>query len=213
MLRAMATLIALHGYTHNGAVMRAALAPLIARLPAELELRCPDGPVACSPPSVERLYAAMGGARQPGPYRSWWDASADGRVYRDWELTRELLRAELQRAPGAGVLGFSQGGMLAATVAALSARGELPAIAFAIMIAGRAPRSELMQPWFIEPIAVPSLHVWGERDEQSAPGSRALAQRFEASSARTVVWPGPHVIPARGPAADAIVEQIASLWP
>jgi predicted esterase len=210
MLLAMPTLIALHGYTHNGRVIRDALAPLMARLPSELELRCPDGPVACSPPSVDRLYVAMGGARQPAPYRSWWDASPDGREYRDWELTRELLRSELERAPHAGVLGFSQGGMLAATVAALSARGELPPIRLAIMIAGRTPRAELMQPWFAAPIAVPSLHVWGERDVQSAPGSRALVQCFDPSTARTVVWPGPHVIPSRGPAAAAIVELLAS---
>lgn len=203
------TLIALHGFTQNGATMRTVLAPLMARLPGEIELRCPDGPVACSAPSVDRMRTAMGGARQPAPYRSWWDATPDGRVYRDWELGRELIRGELERAPGAGVLGFSQGGILAAVVAALSARGELPAIRFAIMIAGRAPRAEVMQPWFAQPIAVPSLHVWGERDVQSAPGSRALVQRFEPSSARTVIWPGPHVIPTSGLGADAIVEFIA----
>jgi pimeloyl-ACP methyl ester carboxylesterase len=206
----MATLIALHGFTQNGTMLRSALTPLMARLPPELELRCPDGPVACSAPSVERMHAALGGVRMPAPYRSWWDATPDGRVYRDWELGRELILAELQRAPVAGVLGFSQGGNLAAIVAALSARGELPAVRCAIMIAGRAPRAELMQPWFAEPIAVPSLHIWGERDVQTAPGSRALVQRFEPSLARTVTWPGPHVIPTRGPAADAVVEFITA---
>lgn len=207
MLAAMTKLVAFHGFTQNGAVMREALAPLLARLPATLELCCPDGPVECSPESVDRMFAALGGTRHPGPYRSWWNATDDGREYRGWEQTRAMLSAELQGAEPAGVLGFSQGGMLAAAVAALSARGELPAIRFAIAIAGQKPRAQGMQPWFEQAIAVPSLHVWGERDRGAA-GSRALVERFEARTARTVVWPGPHVIPSHGPGADAIVEFI-----
>ena len=208
MLRAMTTLLALHGFTQNGELLRAALAPLVARLPQELMLRCPDGPVECAPASVDRMHTALGGPRPPGPYRSWWNATDDGREYRGWEQTRELMQRELQAADGAGVLGFSQGGMLAAALAALAARGELPAIKFAILVAGQQPRAQLMQAWFSQPIAVPSLHVWGERDLRSAPGSRALAQRFDPSTARTVIWPGPHVIPTHGPASDAIVEFI-----
>jgi predicted esterase len=210
MLRAMTTLLALHGYTQNGALLRAALAPLLPRLPPQLVLRCPDGPVECAPQSVDRMFAMLGGPRPPGPYRSWWNATDDGREYRGWEQTRELLRSELQAAGAVGVLGFSQGGMLAAALAALAAHGELPAIEFAIVVAGQQPRAQLMQPWFAQPIAIPSLHVWGERDVRSAPGSRALVQRFEPSHARTATWPGPHVIPTHGPGADAIVEFIAA---
>ena len=118
------------------------------------------------------------------------------------------MQAELTRAEPVGVLGFSQGAMLAAATAALSARGELPAIRFAILIAGMQPRAELMQPWFATPIDVPSLHVWGLRDLRSAPGSQALVARFDPRTARTITWPGPHVIPTSGTAADAIVEFI-----
>jgi pimeloyl-ACP methyl ester carboxylesterase len=206
----MTKLLAFHGFTQNGAVLREALAPLLARLPATIALRCPDGPVECAPASVDRMFAALGGTRHPGPYRSWWNASDDGQQYRGWEQTRALLSSELATEEPCGVLGFSQGGMLAAAVAALSARGELPAIRFAILVAGQKPRAALMQPWFEQPIAVPSLHVCGERDARSMPGSRALAERFDPRTARTVVWPGPHVVPSHGPGADAIVEFIAA---
>jgi pimeloyl-ACP methyl ester carboxylesterase len=204
----MSTLLALHGYTLNGAAMRVTLEPLASRLPAHLQLICPDGPVKCSPSSVERMYGLTGGDRLPEPHLSWWDASDDGRVYHGWEQTREKLRAELDREGPVGVLGFSQGAMLAAALAALAARGELPAIHYAILIAGRAPRAELMQPWFEQPIAVPSLHVWGERDRFTA-GASALVEHFDPSSAQTVVWPGPHMIPTSGNAADAIVAFVA----
>jgi pimeloyl-ACP methyl ester carboxylesterase len=204
----MSSLLALHGYTLNGAVMRASLAALVPRLPAELQLICPDGPMTCSPASVERMYAVTGGARQP-PHLSWWDASDDGRVYHGWEQTRALLRGELERHQPIGVLGFSQGGMVAAAVAALSARGELPPICYAILVAGRAPRADIMKPWFEQPIAIPSLHVWGERDRMSAPGSQALVNRFDPGTARTAVWPGPHVVPTSGNAADAIAAFVA----
>src|SRR5689334_10142100 len=162
-LRGGASLLALHGFTLNGTVMRASLAPLLPRLPKGLELICPDGPVTCSPASVDRMYAMTGGSRQP-PHLSWWDSSDDGRVYHGWEQTREALRAVLERHQPIGVLGFSQGGMVAAAVAALSARGELPPLRYVILVAGGPPRAEAMQSWFEQPIAIPSLHVWGERD-------------------------------------------------
>jgi len=201
----MTSLVALHGYTQNGASIRAALAPIQARLP-ELTLICPDGPHTCSPDSVARLHA--NGREPPPPHRSWWDASDDGRVYRGWDSTREQLGNALATSGATGVLGFSQGAMLASIVAALCARGELATIRFVILIAGRAPRADVMQPFFAQPITLPSLHVWGQRDHFTAPASEALVQRFDPATREVAVWPGAHVIPARGTAADAIVDFI-----
>jgi hypothetical protein len=54
------TLIGLHGFTLNGALMRETLAPLMARLPADIALECPDGPRACSEQSVRECSSCSG---------------------------------------------------------------------------------------------------------------------------------------------------------
>jgi predicted esterase len=140
------------------------------------------------------------------PYLCWWDASDDGRVYNGWEASREHLRSVVEANGVPGILGFSQGAAVAAAVAALSARGEFPPIAFAILVAGRKPRSDVLGPLFETPVAVPSLHVWGEKDPLSVPGSDGLFEAFEPTTREKHVWAGSHAVPTRGEAATRVVE-------
>ena len=150
----------------------------------------------------------MGAVPTAPPYRKWWDATDDGRVYEGWEQTRAELRSLLEglatTSSAIGVLGFSQGAMVAATVAALSVAGQLPPVRFAILVAGMAPRADVLRPLFAQPLPMPSLHVWGDRDYFTGPGGPALVQQFAADRRQACVWPGPHVIPTRGPGADAL---------
>jgi predicted esterase len=203
----MATkLLAFHGYTLNGAEMRKQLGALAARFGAEVELVCPDAPHACDPAGVDRLYAAQPSARTNPPHLTWWNASDDGSIYRGWEETCDVVRAWMGDASSVGLLGFSQGAMLVAALAALSDRGELAPVRFAVMIAGRLPRAAALQPLFDRPIRVPSLHVWGDADRMTGPNAPALVERFDAATRKIARWAGPHVIPTRGHAADAIVD-------
>ena len=170
-------LVALHGYTQSGAVLEAALRPLL----GERQAVFPDAP-----------FAAATGAR------TWWRASDDGRVYEGWERTRDLLAGLLEAAgPDPVLFGFSQGAMVAACAAAWSLRGELPALARVVLVAGMPPRAEALQPLFAAPLAVRSLHVVGARDPMAAAGP-LLAARFVDPEVLT--WDGPHVVPTRGPA-------------
>ena len=200
------TLLALHGYTLNGAQMRAALGPLAESLSEYVELVYPDGPHVCEAASVDRLYALTKAPRLPGPHLSWWDATDDGRVYRGIENTLEQMRELLERHQPCALVGFSQGGILTAILAALSSRGEMPTVAFAVLVAGSLPRAESLLPLFETPVSVPSLHVWGERDSFSTSRAPQLAQSFDVAKRETVRWPGPHVIPTRGEAAASIVD-------
>ena len=74
------TLLALHGFTLNGAMMQRALGPLEAALSAHVDLVYPDGPHTCSPEAVDRLYRRWKMPRLPPPHRTWWDSSDDGSV-------------------------------------------------------------------------------------------------------------------------------------
>lgn len=198
-------LLALHGQSLNGAYMRRELAHLEK---LGVELVCPDAPNVCPDGAVERLYAVWDSPRQPPPYRAWWDASDDGRVYRGWEATRDLLAPILDIAP-LGIIGFSQGAILATALAAMSQHGQLPPIDYVILVAGRPPRAEVFAPFLIDPIRIRSLHVWGENDQLVGDTSRELVERFDAGNRQVVAWPGAHAIPTQGPAAEAIEQFIA----
>jgi pimeloyl-ACP methyl ester carboxylesterase len=198
------TLLALHGFTLNGAVMREQLAPL--GLEKHVTLECLDAPHVCPDRAVERLYERWQSERQPPPYLRWWNASDDGRTYVGWAESRELIRERIVSAGAVGVLGFSQGAIVAAALAALSERGELPPIKFAVLIAGRVPRAAEFADAFAWPLDLPTLHVWGERDKLTGPYGAELADCFSPDTREICTWPGPHVVPSRGPAADAIVD-------
>lgn len=199
-------LVALHGSTMNGAVMRGQLAALQAALP-DVEVIAPDGPVACSKEAVDRLYQVWKEPRQPPPHCVWWDASEDGREYRGWEATCDLMRSVIPSGP-VGLIGFSQGAILATAVAAMAAHGEMPAIDFVVLIAGRAPRADAIKPFLAAPIALPSLHVWGANDQLVGDTSAALVELFSPATREVTIWPGEHTVPTTGPGAEAIHEFI-----
>jgi len=203
------TLLAFHGFTMNAECMRAALEPIASALAPRVDVVCLNAPHVCAPASVERLYRGSNAKRLPPPYLSWWDASDDGLSYRGWEETRDLVREALDRYAPVSILGFSQGAILAAAVAALAHARELPPIRGAVLVAGRKPRAAVLQGAFLDPIAVPSLHVWGERDSLIGPHGRELAEQFAEAEREIVTWPGGHVLPSKGPGYEAIVRFVS----
>jgi pimeloyl-ACP methyl ester carboxylesterase len=198
------TLLALHGYTMNGAGFRAALSELVPRLEPHVDLVFPDAPHLCSDESLKRFYRGHEAFRPSPPHRTWWYASDDGREYDGVESSKELLRDLLGRHAPAALLGFSQGALAAAAACGWSARGELPPPAFAVFVAGRMPRASALLPLFERELSVPSLHVWGTSD-RFATGAPELLARFAAASREFTTWDGPHMVPTRGAAADSIV--------
>lgn len=207
------TLLALHGYTMNAVSFRAALSELAPRLEQYVNLVFPDAPHACSEQSVRSFFRGREALRPPPPYRAWWRASDDGRVYHGLETTQAMLRELLDQHAPAAVLGFSQGAMAAAAACAWAARAELPSIAFAVLVAGRKPRARALLPLFDGELATPSLHVWGTSDRMAAP-ARELSECFAAPARECTTWSGPHRVPTGGvgtdsdeiAAADAIVQ-------
>jgi predicted esterase len=199
------TLLVFHGFTMNGELMCQALKPLALALDPKVHLVCLNAPHTCSAATVERLYRGWGVPAQSPPHLCWWNASNDGLDYQGWEETRDLVREALDRYAPASILGFSQGAILAAAVAALSHSGELPAVHAAVLIAGRKPRAARLQAAFMEKIAVPSLHVWGERDTLTGQFCEELVECFSAPERKALRWPGGHTLPTKGPAHEAIV--------
>lgn len=198
----MSTVLALHGQTLNGGIMRGELA-FLERL--GIELISPDAPNECPAAQVDRLYSVWKAPRQPPPHCAWWDASDDGRTYRGWERTRDLIVPILERGP-LGIIGFSQGAILATALAAMAQHGKLPPIEYVVIIAGRTPRADAFTPFLVQPLRIPSLHVWGENDLMARETSAELVELFDVATRKVATWPGSHRIPTQGPAATAIEE-------
>lgn len=191
----------------NGAGLRYMLGPLEPRLADVVELVYPDAPHAASEESVAGIAALMGGFRPKPPNLEWWNASEDRRTYRGWHASRERLRELATTGARVGVLGFSQGAAVAASLAASARAAEFPALAFVVLVAGFVPRDAELAPLFEPQLSVPSLHVFGERDS-FARHAPALVERFAPHSRRELRWPGHHTVPASGAEADVLVEFI-----
>lgn len=131
-----------------------------------------------------------------GPYREWWNASDDGRVYRGLDETLEYVNAFVQReGPFDGVIGFSQGGSLAALLCGLqqerrqlapgSAPPPGPALTFpdfqlCICICGLRTRLKEHDRLYRDrngSFQLPSLHFLGKADSLT-PFSRRLVANF-----------------------------------
>jgi predicted esterase len=203
------SLIVLHGYTMNGETMRGHMHALASQFPDDVNVVYASAPLTCSDGAVDRFYGGSTLKRLPPPYLTWWDSTDDGTEYRGWEAARDRVRQLMGEQGPIGVLGFSQGAILASAVAAWSERGDLPPLRFAILVAGRVPRATALQPLFERPIRVPSLHVFGQRDGM-ADGSRELMTRFDESTREVATWDGTHRVPIDGPGADAIVGMVRS---
>jgi pimeloyl-ACP methyl ester carboxylesterase len=201
----MTKLIVLHGYTMNAAVMRRHMGGLVERLEHEVELEFIDAPHPCSEDTVNWLYSIWKTARLAPPHYKWFESVDDGREYQGWEQTRERVQNAMAGG-NVGFLGFSQGAIVSTALAALAEHGQAPPVQSVILIAGRAPRSEILKPLLQKPLRTPSLHVWGTADTMAATTAEELSTRFDPKTREVVVWNGDHRVPTRGEAADAIVE-------
>lgn len=199
------TLIGLHGFTMNGAGLRYMLAGLEPRLADVVDFVYPDAPHTASEESVAALASRLGGFRPKPPNLQWWDASAGGQAYMGWETTREALAREASRHSSVALFGFSQGAAVAAALAAAASRGQFPAVAFVVLVAGFAARAPEVAALFSEPIRVPSLHVYGDADP-FAKHAPALVERFAPEAREVLRWSGRHAVPVNGEAADTLVE-------
>ncbi|KAL3728680.1 hypothetical protein ACJRO7_033286 [Eucalyptus globulus] len=109
------------------------------------------------------------------PYFEWFQANQDFTEYENFEECIAFIEDFMvKNGPFDGLLGFSQGAMLAATLPGMQAEGlvltKVPKIKFLILIAGAklggstygAP--PLAANAFSSPVKCPSLHVIGEND-------------------------------------------------
>eukprot|EP00051_Salpingoeca_urceolata_P014028 m.177793 g.177793 ORF g.177793 m.177793 type:complete len:881 (+) comp17971_c0_seq4:220-2862(+) len=212
---AQATVLALHGRRQTGEVFDQRLATVQRRL-RKHNVRLVFVTAPCALPLEDDQSVAM---------HSWWPATAfdhlnpaasaaetDSACLGAWEQLCGVVRDAVAQqhtagTPVVGVLGFSQG---AATAALVLAAGLVPSARFGILAAGLwASVPEAMArvaPHVLAafPLALPSLHFAGERDELVPPAlSRDLAARTFASPQIAVHAQG-HCVPSRVSETDTL---------
>ena len=143
-------------------------------------------------------------------YGEWWCRDENER-YVGIEETIEHVTALLAAAPQKydGIMGFSQGAVLAALLARIATLPEghprydarlVGAFRFAVVCAGFVPRDDVAGKLFGEDlmaVPLPSLHIWGSADAVAAESSN-LAAKFCQKRVLLHLHTGGHVVPRLG---------------
>jgi predicted esterase len=184
----MKKVLCLHGYSMNADWMERWCRPLSLALGDEVEWIFPQGPYECSAEQVDALWTRLGVSMplfrwQPGRHYCWFNYADNTRQrYLGAEASLQQLAETFQRHGRIdGVLGWSQGSMLAMMLLAERYRDTQSPFQFDWMVLGAGGLPA--QPWLSflpQKIDFPALHVIGEQ-EQPAMRQRcdALAARFE----------------------------------
>lgn len=170
-----------------------------------------NGPIVLSkselPPSFQSLYPEDDGTGNNQPsLRSWWVVDKK-RPAEHYNLDRAFATIDTfaeKHGPFVGVIGFSQGASLTALLASrlVTLQSKQPETAkdllkFAILISGFVPNyAPLIDTYFSQPVALPSLHVLGSQDKVvPIARSRDLAAKFDTQRAEVITHSQGHIIP------------------
>ncbi|KAL3140879.1 hypothetical protein ABBQ32_005414 [Trebouxia sp. C0010 RCD-2024] len=163
-------ILALHSFRTSGATFslqmsRAGLDKALQDLVDIVYVNAPNDASGPIPEDVKPYFE--------GPYFEWWNAEKDEErdriTYRGWDNSKDFIEKVFkEQGPFDGVMGFSQGGACASTVAALQRLGVMlqgaPPLKFAIFFAGALIRDRNLSYIYKEKVTLPSIHIIGDKD-------------------------------------------------
>ncbi|XP_078404323.1 esterase OVCA2 [Cetorhinus maximus] len=214
-------LLCVHGYRQNERAFRERTGALRKALRKRAELLYVSSPLRVPPPrGAPAQPPAAGDGTRAGEAEEdacgWWFSNPDEDSFNALdhvetskgleESLETISKAMVELGPFDGILGFSQGAAFVSMICALKQQGD-PRFQFdfAILVAGFRSRCKLHSHFYQEPIAVPSLHVFGNTD-QVIPGE--MSQELSTSFVDPVVLthPGGHFVPVSAPQKPVYLE-------
>ncbi|MCU0686965.1 MAG: DUF924 family protein, partial [Polyangiaceae bacterium] len=195
--------LVLHGFRQNGEVLRRRTRKMRDALDDAAEFVFVTSPMAYAPRGDDRdgTIAAFGEVPDYPMQRAWWLANEDSAVYEGFDASIAFLENVFRtQGPFDGVLGFSQGGTMAAVLAAMLPHPSI-AFRFAICVSSFPSRAKAHAA-YVRPgsVRVPSLHVLGLNDLLVTPDrSIALLDVFDRSTSTLVKHAGGHFVPNAWP--------------
>ncbi|OCK83580.1 hypothetical protein K432DRAFT_290762 [Lepidopterella palustris CBS 459.81] len=186
-------ILCLHGMGTNSEILATQTEMIRSLLPAHYEYVFIDG---------EKPYDAPEQVRDffPGPYLCYHPAPTPSAVLEAQEMVEEALESE---GPFDGVIGFSQGAALAASIMLhRSMAFETLPFRFAIFLCSGLPFSPLpstvrrMHPQLDQArIDIPTADMYGKQDTEYYDQSKNLVKFCNPASCFTVEHPGGHEVP------------------
>ncbi|CAH0366276.1 unnamed protein product [Pelagomonas calceolata] len=187
--------LCLHSFRTNAKILETQLMlrGWLKRLRDSVEFVYLDAPYACSTDEALRQDAAVREyfpTETYGPYREWWNASANGEYARLEATLKHVDDFIVNNGPFDGLLGFSQGAALACSLANLAATGDFPhRFGFVVALSPPPPRDPRLK--LLDGASVPTkaLFCVHERDlVVPAAATERLCQKF--TNATLVRCPG-----------------------
>ncbi|BFI24760.1 hypothetical protein MPTK2_1g14600 [Marchantia polymorpha subsp. ruderalis] len=134
------------------------------------------------------------------PYFEWYQANQDySEIYGLEEASVHIIDFIKTRGPFDGLMGFSQGAVLAGALVGLQEKGlalpDVPRFTFIVLIGGCRSKALVLRPAYFDPILTPSLHFIGEKDFMKE-GGELLITSFK--DATVIHHPHGHLIPRLG---------------
>lgn len=204
----MKKIICLHGYAMNSKWLQSWLETIQQHLGDDYLLLYPQGPIEC-PAEEVRAMAARFNASLPeeriGRGKNWcWYRADEERPphYHQIEITLDFLTDYFaQHGPIDGIIGWSQGAVMTAILAALRQNEPESHFKFswAILCGGFLPGDVRYRPLFAHPLNLPTLHVSGEKESDFM---RKQASKMQAAflKAERLDTPCGHIMPVKFPA-------------
>ncbi|CCI44819.1 unnamed protein product [Albugo candida] len=201
--------LCLHGYRQNGLKLRGRLAAYRRAFKSKIEFVCFDGPIPVRyVPTNEQhseSFRVCEGDDIVAKQFSWWDFHIDEQtgkhIYsRVNETIDYISKLCTEQGPFEGILGFSQGGMLAMMLLQLQTAGSNNygfQFKFGIFIAAGISQDQNYNRSNLDDalIDIPTVHIMGRSDAVvSIDRSEVLAKQF--SNPVVFIHEGGHYIPA-----------------
>ncbi|XP_042417547.1 dihydrofolate reductase-like isoform X1 [Zingiber officinale] len=169
--------LCLHGFRTSGGFLRKQISKWDPSIFQHFQLDYPDGIfLAGGKSDIEGVF--------PPPYYEWFQYNKEFTEYENLEeCISYLCDYMMKNGPFDGLLGFSQGAVLAAVLAGYQAQGQVlkdhPPIKFLVSISGSMFRDpSICGIAYRDPIKVKSVHFIGEKDWLKLP-SEDLASAFD----------------------------------
>lgn len=222
--------LCLHGGGTNARIFRAQCRGIVKHLHREFRFVFAQAPFpSVAGPDVLSVY------KEWGPFRRWLDSPPDDSEFPSQDTVIDLDRAledamnrdTMKGATGewAGVMGFSQGAKLAASLLYRQQEGRSKTnFRFGILLAGSAPLAILDQDWDLEAIfkslpksthpdsmlSIPTIHMHGLQDA-GLHRHRQLYESCRRDTARLLEWDGNHRVPIKSKDLLPLVQQIREI--
>lgn len=201
--RAKLKILALHGFRQNGEVFRTRTRKMRQALEDVADFTFVTSPLVYTPQGETRAatLAAFGEIVDTPTQRVWWLTTDDSGQYHGFDDSIAYLRTVFrEQGPFDGVIGFAQGGTLAAVLAAMQPDPDMQ-LQFAVCISA-FPSRDRSHAAYVEPgsVKLPALHVLGLGDILVTPDrSIKLFEAFDPASSTLIKHPGGHFVPGAWP--------------